>query len=453
MWTRYANEVFHSSAAIADINGDGRFEAVTGTGDFWSIQCRKLMNPACGPDDGTDNTKVWAFHLDDGTDLPGWPVSAGDTVWSSPSIGDIDADGGLEVVVGADDERVYAFNGDGSMQWAARPQFAHFGSVGIVRGSAVIADLDGDADQDVAIGTSRGLALLDGRTGAELEANLFWRERMSFSTSHDTVPAVGDLDGRRSIVFIANSPDLTGTRLAAYKLPSTPARDHWPMFRHGPTRTGAAASSRAGHAALSGEANSASAPFYADPIAWLIDTDVVDSGSALCAAPTYPATRGETALLLWRVEGSPASGSHPFNDVVGAELNRSVSWMYSNGMTTGKSVSTGRFFAPDDKLTRAEIAAFLHRYADSPPAPDHPFVDVVSGWQQEPVAWLFASGITTGTSESHFSPDSTVTRGEFATFLYRFEDRPRVETALGSPLCSPGRQFHRTARMGGRLVG
>ena len=201
LWTRFANDVFHSSPAIGDINGDGRFEAVTGTGDNWFIKCKQRANPLCGPDDGSDNSKVWAFHLDDGSDVSGWPVRAAGTVWSSPSIGDVDADGRPEVVVGSDDKRVYAWNGDGSVRWSTKPQFAHLGDGDIVRGAPVIADLDGDADQDVAIGTSRGLALLDGRSGAELEANVFWKGRMSFAYSQQTAPAVGEFNGQRYIVF------------------------------------------------------------------------------------------------------------------------------------------------------------------------------------------------------------------------------------------------------------
>ena len=36
--------------------------------------------------------------------------------------------------------------------------------------------------------------------------------------------------------------------------------------------------------------------------------------------------------------------------------------------------------------------------------------DVLSGWQQGPVSWMASTGITTGTSDSTFSPDETLTR-------------------------------------------
>ena len=436
-WTREANDVFHSSPAIGDINGDGRFEAVTGTGDNWFIECKQRGNQLCGPNDGSDNSKVWAFHLDDGSDVAGWPVSAGGTVWSSPSIGDVDADGQPEVVVGSDDKRVYAWNGDGSLQWSTKPQFAHLGDGDLVRGSPVIADLDGDADQDVAIGTSKGLALLDGRTGSELEANVYWKGRMSFAYSHQTAPAVGELNGERVIVFVANFPDLTKTRVAAYKLPPSATRDAWPMFRHGPTRLGTASISRSGHAALARKPTVGPTPFFTKPVQWMVGTDIIDAGASPCVTPNTPTTRGETALYMWRMEDRPTAAPHPFSDVLGRELNRAVAWMYESGVTTGKVADSGAFFAPDDRLTRAEVAAFLYRHAGEPEASDHPFTDVTAPWQQEPVAWLSTTGITTGTSPTTFSPNLPVTRGELATFLYRYKHEPPVTIDPASPDCSP----------------
>ncbi len=431
MWTRRANDVFHSSPAIGDINGDGRFEAVTGTGDNWHIECTHRGNQLCGPNDGSDHSKVWAFHLDDGTDVPGWPVRAADTVWSSPSLGDLDGDGLPEVVVGSDDTRVYAWKGDGRLLWAVTPEFAHLRS-GIVRGSAVIADLDGDEDQDVAIGTARGLALLDGPTGVELEANVFWRGRVSFSFSHQSAPAVGELNGERRLVFVANFGNLTRTRVAAYTLPPTGSSDAWPMFRHGPTRVGTASVSRSGH--LVKNAITGDARFFSRPLQWMVGTDIIDARSGACVAPNSPATREETALYLWRLEGRPDAPPHPFRDVFGDELNQAVAWMYESGTTTGKSATS---FAPGDRLARAELAAFLHRLENEPEASDHPFVDLTSPWQQEPVAWLSESGITTGTSRTTFAPNSPVTRGQLATFLYRYNGSPRVEFDHTSNDCSP----------------
>ena len=85
--------------------------------------------------------------------------------------------------------------------------------------------------------------------------------------------------------------------------------------------------------------------------------------------------------------------------------------------------------------SRAQLAALLHRLAGEPTASGHPFVDVVAGWQQQPVAWMVANEITTGTSPTTFAPNEPVTRGQLATFLYRYKGSPEVTIDPHSPQC------------------
>src|SRR3546814_7940021 len=54
------DDVIHSSPAIGDIDGDGRPEAVVGGGNYYNRG---------------DGRKVFAWHVDDGSTVPGWPQS------------------------------------------------------------------------------------------------------------------------------------------------------------------------------------------------------------------------------------------------------------------------------------------------------------------------------------------------------------------------------------------
>ena len=182
------------------------------------------------------------------------------------------------------------------------------------------------------------------------------------------------------------------------------------------------------------EADEAEAePYYTKPVQWMIDNDILTDTTGPCFAPHTAATRGETALYIWRMEGQPEAPPHPFEDVTDDEQQPALSWLYDAEITTGTSPTT---FAPDEQLTRAQLAALLHRLAGEPTASGHPFVDVVRDWQQQPVAWMVANKITTGTGPTTFAPEEPLTRGQLATFLYRYNNSPEVTINADSPPCA-----------------
>ena len=139
---------------------------------------------------------------------------------------------------------------------------------------------------------------------------------------------------------------------------------------------------------------------------------------------------------------SPVASVAGFGDVEdGRYFTAPVQWMVADGITNGTSPSC---FSPSVSVSRGQAAAFLWRMEGRQAAEPHPFSDVDKGWQQDPVSWLFAEGITTGTSATEFSPGDPVTRGQMATFLYRYQGSPPVTVDASSPACggpSPGDGF------------
>ena len=172
--------------------------------------------------------------------------------------------------------------------------------------------------------------------------------------------------------------------------------------------------------------------WYTNPVQWSQDNGIANIVGS-CFGPSSPVSRGETAVWLHNLEGQPApAAAHSFADVTDAAQHDAISWMAETEITTGTSPTT---FAPDDTLTRAQAAAFLHRLADEPPAPAHSFGDVVAGWQQQAVSWMSHTEITTGTSPTTFAPDETLTRAHLVTFLYRYSKKPTVTVDPNSPTC------------------
>ena len=126
----------------------------------------------------------------------------------------------------------------------------------------------------------------------------------------------------------------------------------------------------------------------------------------------------------------PAKVKTAFTDTqnLSEEFKTAINWAVDAGVTTGTSETT---FSPNDKCTRAEIVTFLWRMAGEPEATaPAAFEDVAAdAWYAEAVAWAAENGITNGTSETKFSPDQTCTRGQIVTFLYRFDQKFNPEAA------------------------
>ncbi|MEM9202646.1 MAG: S-layer homology domain-containing protein [Actinomycetota bacterium] len=424
LWNAEANEVFHSTGAIGDINGDGLHEIVIATGHNWRIECG-IGHPACGPGDGSDTNKVFAFHLHDGSPVPGFPVSHGGTVIGSPALGDIDNDGQLEVVVGSEDTFVYAWNGDGSLHWKVQVDDNDMHTVigpGPFAAGAAIADLQGDGGQDVAIGGSTSLVLLDGATGASLEAGIQWPDRVDYARSFESTPAIGMLNGERHIVFSSFDTPGNNSRLAAYTLPASSADDDWPMFARDIARSGTAvhATPTCGFSINGTFCDVADGHIFGDAIDWMVSNSVTAGLSNFLYGPNETLTRAQMVTFLWRDAGSPfGNPAHSFTDVPDGEFYaEAVRWASANNITQGTSASN---FSPGDTVTRAQLVTFLWRREGRPAAPSTtPFIDVATGaYYHQAVAWASTNNITQGTSATNFSPDDPVTRGQAAALLYR----------------------------------
>ncbi len=176
------------------------------------------------------------------------------------------------------------------------------------------------------------------------------------------------------------------------------------------------------------------ATYYTDAVQWMVDENITTGTSPSCFSPNATVTRGQAAAFLWRMEGSPKPvGGHNFTDVVAEWQQEPVAWMVANGITNGTTATT---YSPSDPLTRAQVAVLLHRLAGTPSAlPPDRFTDVVAGWQISAIGWMLEQGITTGTSATTFSPEQPITRGQFATFLYRYRGAPAVRIDADSSGC------------------
>ena len=161
--------------------------------------------------------------------------------------------------------------------------------------------------------------------------------------------------------------------------------------------------------------------YYYDAVLWAVEQKITSGTSATTFSPDASCTRAQMVTFLWRAAGSPKveNGKNPFADVkADAYYYAAVLWAVEKGVTSGTSATT---FSPDATVTRGQTVTFLYRNAGSPEVSGTmPFTDVeADAYYAKAVQWAVQQKITTGTSETTFSPMSDCTRGQIVTFLYR----------------------------------
>ena len=174
--------------------------------------------------------------------------------------------------------------------------------------------------------------------------------------------------------------------------------------------------------------------YYADAVQWAVDQQITKGTTATTFSPKDSCTRAQMVTFLWRANGSPAvSGTMPFRDVpAGAYYRDAVLWASQKNITQGTSATT---FNPTGTVTRAEAVTFLWRAAGSPGSfMANPFSDVAeNAYYVDAVIWAAGEGITTGTTDTTFSPNDPCARAQIVTFLYRAANRAAEVKTLGAP--------------------
>ncbi len=133
-------------------------------------------------------------------------------------------------------------------------------------------------------------------------------------------------------------------------------------------------------------------------------------------SPDEPVTRGQMAAFINRSLQLPPAGPSPFTDIAGITFTDDINRLYAAGITRGTSPTT---FSPNEPMTRGQMAAFINRALQLPAAGASPFTDIAGITFTDDINRLFASGITTGTSPTTYSPNDPVTRSHEAGFLTR----------------------------------
>ena len=160
---------------------------------------------------------------------------------------------------------------------------------------------------------------------------------------------------------------------------------------------------------------------FFDAVEWAAAKGVTTGTTDTTFSPANACTRGQIVTFLWRAFGSPEpkTAACPFTDVAEDSFcYKAVLWAVENGITTG---TTDTAFSPNVPCTRAQAVTLLYRAVGSPAVsgtsgfPDVP----ASAYCGSAVTWAVQKGVTTGTTDGLFAPGVNCNRGQIVAFLYR----------------------------------
>ena len=166
--------------------------------------------------------------------------------------------------------------------------------------------------------------------------------------------------------------------------------------------------------------------FYED-VAYVYENGLMNGVGEGLFGPGGTTTRAMVVTILYRLEGEPTvTGDIPFTDLVAGQYYLdAVAWASANDIVNGVTSTT---FAPNDPITREQMAAILYRYAQykGMDTTDRgnlgSFADgnTVSPYAVEAMAWANAEGLVNGVENNRLNPTGQAFRSQVAAILHRF---------------------------------
>ena len=166
--------------------------------------------------------------------------------------------------------------------------------------------------------------------------------------------------------------------------------------------------------------------WFADAVQYMLDNGMMNGVTDTTFAPGSTTTRGMIVTILYRLEDEPDAAASSFTDVAANMYYAdAVAWAQANNIVNGISAT---LFAPDQSITREQMAAILYRYAQfkgydvtaSNDLSSYTDASQISAYATTAMQWANAEGLITGNTSTTINPTGNATRAEVATILMRF---------------------------------
>lgn len=163
--------------------------------------------------------------------------------------------------------------------------------------------------------------------------------------------------------------------------------------------------------------------FY-DSVKYAYENDLMKGISNTEFAPDSDVTRAMFVTVIYRMENEPQTGKCAFTDVEsGSYYENAVAWTNENGIVSGISEDC---FAPNEPITREQMAAIIYRYAafkgyDITTSSNTSYTDNdnISDYAKDAVIWAAEKYVMTGNTDGSFAPKANTTRAQAASVFMR----------------------------------
>ncbi|MEX2689192.1 MAG: FG-GAP-like repeat-containing protein [Candidatus Njordarchaeum guaymaensis] len=205
LWRFRAGQQVLSSAALADVDDDGRLEVIFGViGSSQKYGYIYTLN-------GEDGSILWKRKIEE----KGKYFYGRYPAFSSPVLGDIDGDGRLEIILSSYIRWIFALNGeDGSILWKY-----YVGTWS--RCSPVIGDLDRDNQLDVLFNSGYEFYAIDGKRG-----EIIWKTYFCTDIHEWWSLLLADLNKDNELEFITTNT--LANKVYVFRVSGSGFRAYWP---------------------------------------------------------------------------------------------------------------------------------------------------------------------------------------------------------------------------------
>ena len=159
--------------------------------------------------------------------------------------------------------------------------------------------------------------------------------------------------------------------------------------------------------------------YFHDSVLWAVSNGVTNGTSATTFSPHMTCSQAHILTFLWRAVGSPEPTiASPYSNAAVKRdqyFYKAFVWAWEKGLIGNTAHD------PNAPCSRSDVVTYLWKLDGSPKTGSSNFTDVpASSPYAQAVAWAVQNGVTNGTSATTFSPDGICTRGQIVTFLWRY---------------------------------